>query len=68
MTQDIPQLNQQVNEADTKWKLCIIFQKHDSTKTLVSNPRIDSYQLLLVEIQERANLQDSKFVDIQGMQ
>ena len=46
MTLNIPQLNQQINEADTNWKVCIMSQKHDSTNTLVLKPRMDSYELL----------------------
>ena len=65
MTEDIPQLSQQLYVLHTNWKQCIVCQKCVSTKTVVLHPRIDSYQHLLEVIQERANLQDSQFVQIQ---
>ena len=49
------------------WKLCILCQESTGRKgTLVQNPRNESYQKLLEVVEERASLQDGKYVDIQG--
>ena len=66
----IPQLTQggverQVQEV-TNWKQCIICQSVDLTKgTLVTQVKLDSYKKLLDAVQERADLHDGNFVEIQ---
>ena len=49
------------------WKLCILCQESTTKKgTLVRNLKTESYQKLLDAVEERANLQDGAYVDIQG--
>ena len=48
------------------WKQCILCQSDDAKKgILVQNPRIISYEHVLEIVQERANLSDGDFVNVQ---
>ncbi|KAL8597167.1 hypothetical protein ACOMHN_050503 [Nucella lapillus] len=48
------------------WKQCILCQSDDAKKgILVQNPRITSYEHVLEIVQERANLSDGDFVNVQ---
>ena len=48
------------------WKQCILCQSDDAKKgILVHNPRITSYEHVLEIVQERANLSDGDFVNVQ---
>ena len=48
------------------WKQCILCQSDDTKKgILVKNPKINSHEHVLEIIQERANLSDGEFVNVQ---
>ena len=48
------------------WKQCILCQSDDAKKgILVQNPRITLYKHVLEIVQERANLSDEDFVNVQ---
>ncbi|KAL8584702.1 hypothetical protein ACOMHN_035623 [Nucella lapillus] len=50
------------------WKQCILCQSDDAKKgILVQNPRITSYEHVLEIVQERANLSDGDFVNVQRL-
>jgi len=55
------------SELELDWKMCIICQESTLKKgTLVKNPKTESYQKLLNAVEEKANLQDGIYVDING--
>ena len=48
------------------WKKCILCQSNDAKKgILVQNPKITSYEHVLEIVQERANLSDGDFINVQ---
>lgn len=63
-------MNESLDDDNSKehvdWTICILCQESSSSKgTVVQNPRIDSYQILLDVVMERAGLNDGHFVVLQ---